>query len=146
MGDGGRWPIQREKNFRALPLNRLLGQRKQFPAYPWLMASGMQRGQGWVPAPQPNTGQGSGVAGGYERVSLCHKIMHNGSPGDWGLLVGRSGQECRTPGSCEPRLHPHQTNPKQALALHLDLGPGSATDQLSNFGKLRHSFRLSFLV
>ena len=97
---------------------------------------------------QSNTGQGSAGSGGWwlcEGVLLSW-IKHCGRPGEPGLLRGRSGQECRTPEGFELRFHLHQTNPKQISALHLDLGPGSATDQQSNFGKVASFFRFSFLV
>ena len=67
--------------------------------------------------------------------------MHCGRPGELGLLMGRRGQEGRSPEGYELRLHFHRTNPKQISALHLDLGPGSATDQLSNFRKVASFFR-----
>ena len=79
------WESQRdgllgvEKILPALPLNRLLGQRKRFPAYPWLKTLPAESnrkgwGGGGGTGPRPNTGQGSGwrVAGGCEKVSFCH--------------------------------------------------------------------------
>lgn len=88
--------------------------------------------------------RGRGQGGGWlVVVRRCPSVMDNAlwRPGELGLLMGRRGQECRTPEGYELRLHLHQTNPKQIFALHLDLGPGSATDQLSNFGKVASFFR-----
>lgn len=89
------WENRRNGLFRvenyllAWPLTRLPGQKEQFPAYPWLLALVCrERRRG----PRPHTGQGLRVAGGCERVSLYHRIVHHGSPRERDLLVGRRGQ------------------------------------------------------
>ena len=85
--------------------------------------------------------EGAVSGNGNSRCKSRERRQHRMSAGFEQRAQGRRGQECRTPEGYELRLHLHQTNPKQIFALHLDLGPGSATDQLSNFGKVASFFR-----
>ena len=77
------------KSLPALPLNRFLGQRKQSPAYPWLMTQRAESdrkswglgggGQGLSPT------QGRSQVGGWlVVVRRCPSVMDNALWETWG--------------------------------------------------------------
>lgn len=125
MGEQEKWPVQSGKT----PAKQIAGKKKTTSCLS--LANGSEcaerhrKGGSGCQGLSP-TQAGLGVAGGCERVFLCHRTMRGGSPMEQDLLRGRRGQECRSPESREPRLHLHPRNPRRVRALHPDSSPGSA--------------------
>lgn len=95
MGEQEKWPIQSGKIPPCTAPKPTARAKRTISHLSLANGSGVQGEReraGQVLGPGPHTEQGLRVAGGCEKASLYHRIMHGGSPGERNLLLGRRGQ------------------------------------------------------